>query len=345
MKFLYDAAFPEIESWVKTNGHQQFNARQIYAWIGKGITSFDEMTNLSKRLRKDLSESYYVDGLKTEQKYVSEIDGTIKYVFKLKDGNVIESVLMRYNHGNSVCISSQAGCKMGCTFCASAKAGFGRNLSFGEMLAQVAVISRDTDSRISNVVIMGIGEPFDNYEQLILFLHAVNDPEGLGIGMRHISVSTCGLVDEMLKFTNEGLPVTLSISLHAPNDALRKAIMPIASRYSIDQLMAACRKHVQKTGRRITFEYTLLKGVNDSPTNARELAGRLKGLLCHVNLIPANEFKDSGFSKSSTGTIKEFQKILVDNNINATIRRELGSDIMAACGQLRRGSQEGDTTN
>lgn len=345
MKFLYDAPYPEIESWVKTNGYQQFNARQIHAWISKGITSFDEMTNLSKGLRKELSDTYYVDGITLDQKYVSEIDGTIKYVFRLKDDNVIESVLMRYNHGNSVCISSQAGCKMGCAFCASAKAGFGRNLSFGEMLAQVAVISRDSASRISNVVIMGIGEPFDNYEQLIMFLHAVNDPGGLGIGMRHISVSTCGLVDEMLKFTKEGLPVTLSVSLHAPNDAIRKTIMPIASRYSIDQLIAACRLHVQKTGRRITFEYTLLKGINDSHANAKELAGRLKGILCHVNLIPANEFKDSGFSKSSIGTIKEFQKVLTDNNINATIRRELGSDIMAACGQLRRGSQEGDTKN
>lgn len=341
MRFLYDAVFVEIDEWVRSKEFPKFRAKQIYKWLSRGITSFDRMTDLSKEIRQYLSEDYYIDGVIIENKLVSALDDTIKYVMRLKDGNVIECVLMRYHHGNSICISSQAGCRMGCTFCASTGAGFGRNLSSGEMLAQVAVVAEDIKSRISNIVIMGIGEPFDNYDQLILFLKSVNDPEGQGIGMRHICVSTCGLVDEMIKFTQEGLPVTLSISLHAPNDEIRKRIMPVANRYSMAQILDACRNHVRTTNRRITFEYALFSKVNDSPVNARELAKQLRGVLCHVNLIPANEFEGGLYKMSDDETIREFQEILVENGINTTIRRELGSDIMAACGQLRRSIGKG----
>lgn len=341
-RYIYDLSFSDIEKFVEENKYPKFRAKQIFKWISKGITSFDQMTDLSKDIRTALAEKFYADGVLIEHKYQSNVDETIKYVLRLRDNNVIECVLMRYNHGNSICISSQAGCKMGCAFCASTGAGFGRNLSYGEMLAQVSVISADIEDRISNIVIMGIGEPLDNYNELILFLKAVNNPEGLNIGMRHISVSTCGLVDEMLKFTDEGLPVTLSISLHAPNDEIRKTIMPIANKYNLKQLLDACRYHVKKTNRRITFEYTLFSGINDSPIHARELVKVLKGILCHVNLISVNEFEGSLYRKSSKETMKNFLEILVNNGINATIRRELGSDILAACGQLRRTKEKGE---
>lgn len=341
MRFLYDIAFTEIEEWVKDGGYPKFRAKQIYKWISRGITSFDQMTDLSKEIRGSLSEDFYTDGVIIENKLVSALDETIKYVMRLKDDNIIECVLMRYRHGNSICISSQAGCRMGCAFCASASAGFGRNLSSGEMLAQVAVVADDIKSRISNIVIMGIGEPFDNYDQLMSFLRTVNDPDGQGIGMRHICVSTCGLVDEMIKFTQEGLPVTLSVSLHAPNDDIRKTIMPIANRYKITQLLDACRDHVHATNRRITFEYALLCGVNDSPAHARELARQLRGILCHVNLIAANEFEGGLYRRSDDETLRRFKETLSESGINTTIRRELGSDIMAACGQLRRKIEKG----
>ncbi|MHB1483834.1 MAG: 23S rRNA (adenine(2503)-C(2))-methyltransferase RlmN [Saccharofermentanales bacterium] len=341
MKFLYDAGFTEIEEWVNGKGIPKFRAKQIYKWISRGVTSFDQMTDLSKDIRSQLSDDYHVDGVIIENKLVSAIDETIKYVMRLKDGNVIECVLMRYHHGNSICISSQAGCKMGCAFCASTGAGFGRNLSSGEMLAQVAIVAADMKSRISNIVVMGIGEPFDNYDQLILFLKSVNDPDGIGIGMRHICVSTCGLVDEMIKFTEEGLPVTFSISLHAPNDDIRKRMMPVANRYSMIQLLDACRNHVRATNRRITFEYSLFDKINDSPVHARELAKQLRGILCHVNLIQANEFEGGSYKKSDEETIRKFKEVLLENGINTTVRRELGTDIMAACGQLRRTIEKG----
>ena len=247
---------------------------------------------------------------------------------------------MRYKHGNSICISSQSGCRMGCKFCASTGAGFSKNLSTGEMLAQVALVAKDIGERISNIVIIVIGEPLDNYRNVVSFIKEVNSPDCMGIGMRHISISTCGLVDDMLKFTGEGLPVTLSVSLHAPNDTIRKQIMPIANKYSFDKLLDACRKHIKKSGRRITFEYALFKGINDSQADAKELAMKLKGILCHVNLIPANEFIGSTFKKSDPKAVKDFLQVLLDNNVNATVRRELGSDIMAACGQLRREAAE-----
>jgi len=336
LKYFYDLSIEEIKDWVEKNNIPNFRVMQIYSWKSKGISSFAEMSNISKDLRELLLADFYINGMVIDQKLISKNDGTIKYVFKLSDNNTIETVLMRYKHGNSICISSQSGCKMGCKFCASTGAGFSKNLSSGEMTAQVALVAKDIGERISNIVIMGIGEPFDNYKNVVLFIKEINSPDCLGIGMRHISISTCGLVDEMIKFTGEGLPVTLSVSLHAPNDTIRKQIMPVANKYSMDRLLDACRKHIKKSGRRITFEYALLKGVNDSPTHAKELAKKLKGILCHVNLIPANEFSGSIYRKSDPDAVKNFLQVLLENNINATVRRELGSDIMAACGQLRR---------
>jgi 23S rRNA (adenine2503-C2)-methyltransferase len=315
----------------------------VFRWLGRGVTTFDAMTDLSKELRTKISADFRLDSLAVERKLVSSEDETTKYVFRLLDGNRVESVLMKYHHGYSVCISSQAGCRMGCTFCASTGAGFGRNLTAGEMLAQVALIGAECGARISNVVVMGIGEPFDNYAQLVRFLRLVNDERGLGIGMRHISVSTCGCVPEMVDFTDEGLPVTLSVSLHAPNDEIRKRLMPIARVYPIDQLLEACRRHVERTGRRISFEYSLFQGVNDRPEHAMELARRLHGLQCHVNLIPANEFAGGLYKRSRPDAIRAFQDVLMREGINATVRRELGTDIDAACGQLRRRLEEAET--
>jgi len=336
MRLMIDQTLDNWKTYAVAKGWPAYRAGQIQQWLSRGISSIDEMTNLPKNIREQLAEDFLVDGLTVERKIVSALDQTTKYVFRLFDGNVVESVLMHYKHGYSVCISSQAGCKMGCTFCASTGAGFGRNLSHGEMLAQVSRIGREIGERIGHVVIMGIGEPLDNYDEVVAFLKAANDPQGLNISLRHISVSTCGLVPEMLKFTDEGLPVTLSVSLHAPNDTIRQTIMPIARRYSIDELLAACRRHIERSGRRISFEYSLFAGINDQPEHARELARRLKGMLCHVNLIPANEFDGGSHRQSDRRQVEQFQQILQSAGINATIRRELGADINAACGQLRR---------
>ena len=334
--FLYDLDPRDLESWVKANGLPAYRAGQIDRWLTRGVSSTDQMTDLSKSVRAMLDDAFILNGLVCEQKLQSGMDDTTKYIFRLTDGNVIESVLMHYRYGQSVCISSQAGCKMGCTFCASTGAGFGRDLTAGEMMAQVARIARDSRERIGHVAIMGIGEPLDNYDQLIRFLKRANDPLGLNISMRHISVSTCGLVPEMVKFTDEGLPVALSISLHAPNDRIRRQLMPIARRYDLEQLLSACRHHTELTGRRITFEYSLFSGINDRPEHAEELAARLKGFLCHVNLIPANEFEGGQYRQSGQSAVQQFLNILTRAGVNATVRRELGSDIMAACGQLRR---------
>lgn len=336
MRLMIDQNIEDWKTYAAAKGWPAYRAGQIQQWLSRGIGSIDEMSNLPKNIREQLAADFLVDGLMVERKIVSAVDQTTKYVFRLYDGNVVESVLMHYKHGYSVCISSQAGCKMGCTFCASTGAGFGRNLSHGEMLAQVSRIGREIGERIGHVVIMGIGEPLDNYDEVVAFLKAANDPQGLNISLRHISVSTCGLVPEMLKFTDEGLPVTLSVSLHAPNDTIRQTIMPIARRYSIDELLAACRRHIERSGRRISFEYSLFAGINDQPEHARELARRLKGMLCHVNLIPANEFDGGSHRQSDRCQVEQFQQILQSAGINATIRRELGADINAACGQLRR---------
>ena len=343
MRYLYDPSFDELSAWMGEHGQPAYRTGQVFRWLARGVVSYDAMTDLSRDLRAKLAADFRLDGLVEERRLVSADDGTTKYIFRLHDGNVIESVLMKYHHGYSVCISSQAGCRMGCTFCASTGAGFGRNLSSGEMLAQVALIGADCGARISNVVVMGIGEPLDNYENLVRFLRLANDERGLGIGMRHISVSTCGCVPQMVDFTDEGLPVTLSVSLHAPNDEIRRRLMPIARTYPIDRLLDACRRHVEKTGRRISFEYSLFAGVNDRPEHARELARRLRGLQCHVNLIPANEFAGGLYKRSRAEDVRTFQEILTGEGINATVRRELGTDIEAACGQLRRRLEEAET--
>lgn len=340
MKNFYDFAISEWQQWVRDQQLPAYRAAQIYQWSTRGITTAEEMTNISKDLRGRLEKEFVFGGLELVNKLISQIDGTTKYIFRLHDGNIIESVLMKYKHGYSVCLSSQAGCKMGCTFCASTGAGFGRDLTAGEMLAQVSVIGRDCGQRIGHVVIMGIGEPLDNYDNLVKFLRMINDPAGLNVSLRHISVSTCGLVPDMLKFTDEGLPVTLSVSLHAPDQQIREKLMPIARVYPYEELLAACRNHIEKTGRRISFEYTMFRGVNDQPEHARKLARQLSRMLCHVNLIAANELESGGYKSSDKKTMQKFMQILMQSGINATIRRELGSDIMAACGQLRRSLEE-----
>lgn len=337
---LLDMTIEELQEKLLDIGQEKYRARQIFQWVNKGIKSVDDMTNLSKDLRQSLKENFYIGSLAISRKLVSKIDGTAKYIFELGDGNLLESVLMEYKHGLTTCISSQVGCKMGCRFCASTGIGYVRNLSAGEILDQIISIQKDVGKRISNVVIMGVGEPFDNYDNLLKFLRLVNHKDGLNIGFRHISVSTCGLVPEILKLSKENIPITLSISLHAPNDQLRENLMPINKAYSIDKLVEACKIYTEATSRRVTFEYAMISGVNDSRENASELAKKLKGMLCHVNLIPINSVDGTGFMKSSRQQIEIFRSVLERFGIETTIRRELGSDISAACGQLRRSMGE-----
>ena len=340
-KFCLDLNQKDLTEWCETRGVPKYRASQIYGWLSSGCVKTDDMTNVPKNVRAMLEEDFIFGGFELKEHLISKIDGTEKFVYALHDGNIIETVAMRYKPGISVCVSSQAGCKMGCTFCASAKIGFGRSLTSGEILAQVAVTQKMIGERIRSVVIMGIGEPFDNYDNVMGFIKLANDPEGLNLGARHITLSTCGLVPKIEEFTAEGLQVNLSISLHAPDDELRKKLMPVAKAYSIEQLMNACREYTKKTNRRVTFEYSLFAGVNDTPKCASELVKLLKGGLYHVNLIAANEVPGTVFKSSSPAKVKQFRDILESGGINATIRREMGSDIMAACGQLRRGTIEG----
>jgi len=333
---LLNLTIEELEELFTQMGQQKFRAKQVFQWVNKGIKDIDQMTNLSKDIRERLKELAYINRLEVVNKLVSKIDGTTKYLFKLMDGNIIESVLMKYQHGLSVCISSQVGCKMGCKFCASTGAGFVRNLTASEMLDQVITIQKDAGSRIGNIVVMGIGEPFDNYDNLIKFIKLVNHKDGMNIGARHISVSTCGLVPEILRLSKENLPITLSISLHATNDEDREKIMPVNKRYSIDKLIEACKIYTETTKRRITFEYALIDGVNDTFECAKQLSDLLKGMLCHVNLIPVNSVTNTGFKKSSKERVLKFKSLLEKHGIETTVRRELGADINAACGQLRR---------
>jgi 23S rRNA (adenine2503-C2)-methyltransferase len=333
---LLDLTVSELQDLVSTIGYETYRASQVYQWLTKGIKSIDEMTNISKNMREKLKKIAHTGNLKIQKKLVSKIDGTIKYLFKLSDGNVIESVLMKYKYGLSVCISSQVGCRMGCKFCASTKAGFVRNLSSGEMLGQIISAQSDTGKRIGNIVVMGIGEPLDNYDNLVKFLWTANFQEGLNIGYRHITVSTCGLVPEILKLSKENVPISLSISLHAPNDEIRKTIMPIGKKYSIDKIIEACKIYTEITKRRVTFEYAMIEGVNDSRENAAELSRRIKGMLCHVNLIPVNTIEGVNFKHSERKKTEDFKAVIEGYGIETTIRRELGADINAACGQLRR---------
>lgn len=313
-------------------GQPKFRAKQIYEWLSKGVDSFEEMTNLSKDLRNALSEKYILTSAKIARKLVSQIDGTVKYLFSLYDGEKIESVVMSYHHGYTICISTQVGCRMGCVFCATGMNGLKRNLFPGEMLSQITAAEKDLNIRISNVVLMGMGEPLDNYENTLKFLQLVNDDEGKNIGARHISLSTCGLVDKMYDLSNEKLQITLSVSLHAPNDMLRSEMMPINNKWNIEKLLTACKDYTESTKRRISFEYTVVDCVNDSEECAKELAKRLKGMLCHVNLIPLNTVSGKEYKPSQNS--KKFCELLNNMGINATIRRTLGSDINASCGQL-----------
>ncbi len=337
----------ELASWMVENGEAKYRAEQIFTQLHRG-TPVSDMTNLSKALREKLEGSFDCALPTVQKKLVSAIDGTVKYLFRLSDGNCVESVVMHYEHGTTICISSQVGCRMGCKFCASTIGGRVRNLSAGELLGQVIAAACDLSIRISNIVMMGIGEPLDNYDNVLKFLHLVNDPKGICIGYRHISLSTCGLVDGIRRLSEENLPITLSISLHAPDDETRSAIMPINRRFGVNELLDACRDYYAVTGRRISFEYTLIAGKNDSPDNAHKLAGVLNSHLrtstlsmpIHVNLIPVNEVTETDFRRSGRAAVSAFAKALEQHGIRATVRRKLGADINASCGQLRRESSK-----
>ncbi len=332
---LKDLTQNELEEYIISIGEKKFRAGQIYKWLCEGITDFDEMTNISKSLREKLSQYCTLGNLTIEKKFVSRLDGTRRYLLKLNDGNYIESVLMKYHHGYSICISSQVGCAMGCKFCASTKNGKIRNLTSGEIIDQLITVQRDIGERISNIVMMGVGEPFDNFDNVVRFINNVNNPSGLGIGQRHITVSTCGLVNRIYELADMKMQITLAISLHASDNEARSRIMPVNNKFGIEKLIDACRYYMDKTGRRITFEYTLIQGVNDYDDNAKALAKLLKGMLCHVNLIPVNSVEGTGFSAGSAESIERFRSIIEKYGISATVRREMGSDISAACGQLR----------
>ena len=333
---LKDLTLEELEEFLVGMGEKKFRAKQIFAWLHRGVTSFDEMTDLSVALRKKLAEVSFVSTAEIERLLVSKIDGTRKYLFRLGDGNMVESVAMYYKHGISVCISCQVGCRMGCKFCASTIGGLVRSLTAGEILNQVLFVQKDIGERISNIVMMGIGEPMDNFDNVIKFLKNVNDEHGINIGYRHISLSTCGVVPNIERLMEYALPITLSISLHAPTDEIRSAIMPVNRAYPVDELLAVCRKYTERTGRRISFEYSVINGVNDSEECAKILASKLKGMLCHVNLIPVNNVEENDFKKPSADKIRRFMSVIDKYNIPVTVRRELGSDISASCGQLRR---------
>ncbi|HOJ11258.1 MAG TPA: 23S rRNA (adenine(2503)-C(2))-methyltransferase RlmN [Clostridiales bacterium] len=333
---LLSLSIEELKVFLSNLGQESFRTKQITRWLSAGIKDFNEMTDLSKDFRNMLKKSACIGRLEVYRKAQSEIDGTTKYIFRLSDGNIIESVLMVYKYGLSACISSQVGCRMGCRFCASTGLGLVRNLSSGEMLDQILSIQKDCGSRIGNVVIMGIGEPFDNYDNVMKFIRQANLPEGLNLGYRHITISTCGLVPRILALAKEQIPINLSISLHAPNDIKRQQIMPIGKIYSIDKIVEACKIYTETTKRRVTFEYALVDGFNDSEGDALELARKIKGMLCHVNLIPLNKVEGTGLRPVNRQKAEMFMRYLENYNIAVTIRRELGTDINAACGQLRR---------
>ena len=328
--------YEEIAAALKEMGEPAFRAKQVFTWLHRGVRGFDEMTDLPKQLRQKLEDRYFITVPQIVRKQQSAKDGTIKYLWRLRDGNCVETVLMRYHHGNSVCISSEVGCAMGCAFCASTKGGLVRRLTPSEMVDQVLFASLDSGLDISNIVLMGIGEPLDNYDTVLRFLELINSPDGMNIGMRHISLSTCGLVDKIKRLADEKLQLTLSVSLHAPLDEIRSSIMPVNRKYNVDTLLDACREYFQKTGRRISFEYAMIRGVNDSKQIAEILAKRLDGIAAHVNLIPLNNIEESPLKPSTRKAVMEFQQVLEKHGIPATVRRTLGSDIDASCGQLRR---------
>ena len=332
---LGDLTKKELKEYIEKIGESSFRAKQIFKWVHSGIESADEMTNISKALREKLSADFEIYLPRVYKKLVSKIDGTVKYLFELSDGNIIESVVMDYHHGKSICISSQVGCRMGCSFCASTLHGLTRNLTPFEIEGQILRAQKDLGDKISNVVIMGIGEPLDNYDNIISFLKNVNDEDALNIGYRHITLSTCGLADKIYSLADENMPINLAISLHAPNDEVRKKLMPVAKAYSLSKLLGACDYYFDKTHRRITFEYALVKGKNASSEEARELAKLISGKNAHVNLIPVNPVTERDNVRTDEKETIAFQKELEKLGINATIRRELGADINASCGQLR----------
>lgn len=328
--------FPqELSDLAVSLGQPKYRGNQIFEGLYKGVRDFEGFTSLPKAFREGLADAAVIPTAKIRRKLISKIDGTVKYLYELFDGETVESVFMRYKHGNTMCISTQVGCRMGCAFCASTKAGLVRSLNPSEMLLQIMEAERDLGERVSNIVLMGMGEPLDNYENVMKFLRLVNHEGGLNIGLRHISLSTCGLVDKMYKLADEGLPVTLSVSLHASNDEKRRRTMPIANKYSIKELLDACRHYIDRTGRRISFEYALIHGENDSAADAHELGRLLSGMICHVNLIPVNPIKEKNFQKSEKNAVKVFTETLETYKINVTVRRTLGADINASCGQLR----------
>lgn len=334
IKSLY---IDELESRIKGLGQLAFRAKQIFSWLHeKMVTDYEEMTNISRELRGLLAQHYPITALKPVDARHSATDETVKYLFELQDNRVIESVLMKYHHGNSVCISSQVGCRMGCKFCASTIGGKERDLAASEMLDQVYRIQVLSGERVSNVVIMGTGEPLDNYDNVVRFIRLISDPNGLNISPRSITLSTCGIPDKIKALAEEGLPVTLALSLHAPDDEVRSQLMPIAAQYELSQVLEAVKYYFDKTGRRLTFEYSMVDGINDKEEHATRLARLLKGINCHVNLIPVNPIKERNFARSKTEKIQLFKNTLEKNRINVTIRREMGTDIDAACGQLRK---------
>ncbi|MBE6917802.1 MAG: 23S rRNA (adenine(2503)-C(2))-methyltransferase RlmN [Ruminococcaceae bacterium] len=333
---LKSMTIPEIGAILKEMGQPAFRAKQIYTWLHKGVRSYEEMSNLPRELRQRMAEQYPIYAPNVVRKQESKKDGTIKYLWQLADGNCVETVLMRYHYGNTVCISSEVGCLMGCAFCASTLGGLVRRLEAHEMLDQVLFTQIDSGLPISHIVLMGIGEPLDNFDNVMRFLELVNSPEGMNISMRHISLSTCGLVPKIDELAKRKLQITLSVSLHAPNDQTRNTIMPVNKAYPTEALLQACRRYYQATSRRISFEYAMIDGVNDSVEDAKELIRRLKGLPAHFNLIPLNHVEESPLKPSSKNAVARFQKTLEDAGIPATVRRTLGSDIDASCGQLRR---------
>ena len=329
----------ELQDAFAALGEPKFRAKQVFAWLHRGAVSFEAMTNLSKPLREQLDSLYFMTAPTVARKQISRLDGTIKYLWRLRDGNCVESVVMQYHHGNTVCISSEVGCPMGCKFCASTIGGLVRRLEPSELLDQVLFSQLDSGLPISNIVLMGIGEPLDNFDNVMRFLELVNSPDGMNIGMRNISLSTCGLVDKIEQLAERDLQLTLSVSLHSPDDESRSKIMPVNRRWPVDTLLSACRDYFAKTGRRssdLSFEYTMIDGVSDSPEQAQLLAKKLAGMGAHVNMIPLNNVTESGLHTSSRQAIRRFQTILEENGVTATLRRTLGSDIDASCGQLRR---------
>lgn len=342
---LKSMTMEELSAYIKSCGQPAFRTKQIFQWLHRGVRSFDEMTNLPNSLKQKLEEEAFITTLKVFGRYQSKIDDTVKYLFELSDHHLIETVAMKYNHGYSICISSQVGCRMGCAFCQSTKNGLVRSLTAGEILDQVIKVQEDLGERISNIVMMGIGEPMDNFDEVIRFLKNVNEPDGVNIGYRHISLSTCGVVPGIQKLSEYELPITLSISLHGTTDEIRSSTMPINRKYHLKELISACKDYQNKTGRRISFEYAVIEGVNDGMEDAKRLAHLLKGLLAHVNLIPVNPIENGRFKPPKRTAVLNFQNRLNDLGLNATIRRTLGSDISASCGQLRHQHLEKEDDN